>query len=537
MSACSDRTDNDGDSLIDCADPDCRMSGICLGGAGGGSGATAGGSGSTAGGSAACGTPEDRAGCMCATPGETRPCYGGPFITRNTGTCQDGTQTCMQSGGELSAVWGACTGDVLPVAAEVCSADLDQDCNGASGCSDTACSTDPRCIIECAPMDTRPCYSGPQGTSGVGACRAGVQTCTAMNKWDPACAGQVGPSGESAACTNGIDDDCDGRADCQDTDCLLNMACIPMQCAPNTTRPCYEAAPSTQNVGLCHGGMQTCSADGRMWGACTGQVLPTSESAACGDMADNDCNGLRDCGDPACSTAPACCTPSDGGTVDGTIYAHSATDLYIVNPSGWSVTRVGAFNNGDQITDLAVTPNGNVYGISFDSLYTINKTTGRATLVAGVSGAANNGMTFISNGSLLAAGSSGDVKSINTTTGAVTPRGNFGNGLSSSGDLVAVANGTMYGVSSTTAGGGSASSNNVLIRVDPNTSAATVVGPIGFGNVWGLAYVNAKVIGFTTAGQILQIDPATGQGTLLATRSVVFWGAGTSPLVEANACP
>ena len=64
-----------------------------------------------------------------------------------------------------------------------------------------------------------------------------------------------------------------------------------------------------------------------------------------------------------------------------------------------------------------------------------------------------------------------------------------------------------------------------------------MVGPIGYGNVWGLAYVNARVIGFTTAGQILEIDPATGAGTLLATRSVVFWGAGMSPLVEANQCP
>ncbi len=534
VAACTDRTDNDGDTLVDCADPDCRGVSVCVGGAGGGSGGGAGGAGGSGG---ECGTPEDREGCRCDTPGETRPCYGGPTVTRNTGTCADGVQTCVSGTGELGAAWGACGGDVLPTAAEVCSDTLDHDCNGASGCSDTGCATDTRCVLECAPQDTRPCYGGPQGTSGVGACRAGTQSCTAMNKWDAACTGQVMPASESSQCTNGVDDDCDGRIDCQDVDCLLSPSCVPMQCTPNATRGCYEGPVGTQNVAGCHGGMQMCSGDGRSWGSCTGQVLPTAEVAACGDGVDNDCNGLTDCADPACQTAPACCTRSDGGTVDGTIYAHSASDLYVVSPNGWTVTRVGAFSNGDQITDLAVTPNGNVYGISYDTLYSINKTTGRATLVAGLSGGANNGMTFIARGDLLAADTSGDVKQINPTTGSVTARGNFGSSLSSSGDLVAVANGTMYGVSSTTAGGGSASGNNVLIRVDQNTGVATVVGPIGYGNVWGLAYVNAKVIGFTTAGQIIQIDPATGAGTLLATRPVVFWGAGMSPLVEANACP
>lgn len=531
ISACRDAADNDGDTLIDCNDPDCRNIGVCGAGTGGGAGG--------GGGSGECGTPEDRMGCACATPGETRPCYRGPTVTRNTGTCSDGTQTCVAgTGGEtLGSQWSACSGDDTPAAAELCGDTLDHDCNGASGCSDVACATDPRCILECAPGGSRPCYTGAAGTSGVGACRAGTQACTAMSKWDAACTGQVLPSGESTQCGNMVDDDCDGRVDCADTDCLLAPSCAPMQCSPNTTRGCYDGPPGTSGVAACMGGTQTCAGDGRSWGACMGQVLPQPEAGRCGDGLDNDCNGVRDCMDPACQTAAACCTRPDGGPVDGTIYAHSATELYVVSPGSWTVTRIGAFMNGDQITDLAVTPNGNLYGISYDTLYSINKVTGRATQVAPLSGGANNGMTFIARGDLLAADTAGDVKQINPSNGSVSSRGNFGSNLSSAGDLVAVANGTMYGVSSTTAGGGSASSNNVLIRVDPNNGTATVVGPIGYGDVWGLAYVNAKVIGFTTAGRILEIDPSTGAGTLLATRPVVFWGAGMSPLVEANQCP
>jgi hypothetical protein len=300
---------------------------------------------------------------------------------------------------------------------------------------------------------------------------------------------------------------------------------------------CYDGPAGTAGVASCKAGNKTCSSDGKTWSPCDGQVLPGDEGSHCGDGIDNDCNGKSDCQDPACSTKPMCCVPSTGTPVDGTIYAHSATDLYLINPTGWTVSHVGAFGNGDEITDLAVTPNGNLYGISYSALYSINKTTAHATYVADVSGASNNGLTFLPDGSLLASDAAGEVKRINPMTGAVSAVGNFNQSLSSAGDLVAVANGTMYGVSSTSAGGGDASGNNVLLRVDTATGQATVVGPIGYGDVWGLAYVNATVIGFTTAGQILQIDPATGAGSLLATRSVVFWGAGMSPLVEGNACP
>jgi hypothetical protein len=158
-------------------------------------------------------------------------------------------------------------------------------------------------------------------------------------------------------------------------------------------------------------------------------------------------------------------------------------------------------------------------------------------MVATVSGSGDNSLTFLPDGTLLAADSNGDVQIINPSTGATTAVGNYGSGLVSAGDLVAVRSGIMYGTSSTTAGGGDASADNILIRVDTTTGVATAVGPIGFADVWGLAYSNARVIGFTTAGQIVKIDPQTGAGTLLATPGIMFWGAGQSPLVDDNACP
>ena len=61
----------------------------------------------------------------------------------------------------------------------------------------------------CSTGQTRACYTGPQGTSGVGACKPGTQVC-ANNAWGTTCSGQVTPTAEVC---NGIDDDCNGVVD------------------------------------------------------------------------------------------------------------------------------------------------------------------------------------------------------------------------------------------------------------------------------------------------------------------------------------
>jgi hypothetical protein len=55
---------------------------------------------------------------------------------------------------------------------------------------------------------------------------------------------------------------------------------------------CYTAAMSTNGVGVCHGGMQTCNASGTDWGPCTGEVVPSPE--ICANGLDEDCDGTPD---------------------------------------------------------------------------------------------------------------------------------------------------------------------------------------------------------------------------------------------------
>ncbi|MCY0994941.1 hypothetical protein OV203_47880 [Nannocystis sp. ILAH1] len=64
---------------------------------------------------------------------------------------------------------------------------------------------------ECAPGDSRSCYSGPDGTDGVGACQGGEQECGPDETWGP-CVGEVVPAPET--CDEPGDEDCDGEDPC-----------------------------------------------------------------------------------------------------------------------------------------------------------------------------------------------------------------------------------------------------------------------------------------------------------------------------------
>ncbi len=65
------------------------------------------------GGSLTCPSDKNKPGCPCDSPGATAACWTGLRANRNLGQCKDGQTTCMHQG-EVSNVWGPCTGEVLP---------------------------------------------------------------------------------------------------------------------------------------------------------------------------------------------------------------------------------------------------------------------------------------------------------------------------------------------------------------------------------------------------------------------------------------
>ena len=238
-----------------------------------------------------CGSTDDLNNCACDSAGASRSCWGGPAAARHVGICTDGMQSCGMTD-EFQA-WGACAGEVLP-ATESCGNGLDDDCDGLTDCADPDCATSPGCTPDCQKGAVQPCYTGPSGTSGVGACKPGTQSCDATGHWG-ACTGQTTPGSSEAFfngnCTDGIDNDCNGLKDCQELGCLIGGSCSPTVCTAGAMQSCYTGPAGTSGVGPCVGGMQTCASDGKSWGPCTGQVTPANEGAACGDGIDNDCNG------------------------------------------------------------------------------------------------------------------------------------------------------------------------------------------------------------------------------------------------------
>ncbi|WP_437913143.1 hypothetical protein WME73_41155 [Sorangium sp. So ce302] len=133
---------------------------------------------------------------LCSS-GDVQPCYPGPADTEGVGVCAAGVRRCQPDGQSF----GECEGAVVP-RPEDCGTTVDDDCDGATNEPDAGC--------VCTPGQIKTCYSGPEGTSGVGLCAVGLQMCDLSGtSWRP-CGGQVTPQRET--CTDDTDEDCDGFA-------------------------------------------------------------------------------------------------------------------------------------------------------------------------------------------------------------------------------------------------------------------------------------------------------------------------------------
>lgn len=77
--------------------------------------------------------------------------------------------------------------------------------------------------MSCNTGDFVECYTGEQGTSGVGECVPGVRSCTDGDWGD--CEGEITPASELDYCDDGRDNDCNGLVDCDDPGCFDAPVC------------------------------------------------------------------------------------------------------------------------------------------------------------------------------------------------------------------------------------------------------------------------------------------------------------------------
>jgi Notch-like protein len=214
-----------------------------------------------------------RCGLTCKFPHATPSCMMGSCGFNRATDCQAGFVDA--NGNQLDGCEYQCTRSNGGV--EACDG-IDNDCNG---------------VADDHPVDAGGTCSSV-GTAR-GACVAnGVLTCASGHL---VCTGATEPTRETC---NNIDDDCDGTID------------------NGVVQACYDGAPATRGIGVCHPGAQTCAAGA--FGACTGEVTPSVEQ----------CNGLDDNCDGAIDNAPG------GGAITQSCYSGPA------GTSGVGTCKAGA---------------------------------------------------------------------------------------------------------------------------------------------------------------------------------------------------
>ncbi len=193
--------------------------------------------------------------------------------------------------------------------------------------------------------------------------------------------------------------------------------------------------------------------------------------------------------------------------------------LYTIDPATATPNAVGPVTIAN-VTDIAF-HGPTLYGVSFSQLLKLNPDTGKGTVV-GATGSTTNGLAVHSDGTIYAAGATQLVK-LNPVTGAGMPvPGNYGPGLSSSGDLAFDSNDVLFGALNS---GGSVS----LAQINLTTNQATLIGSTGLSTVYGLAFFGCRLYGTTANGELVDINVATGKATVIGKNKLTHWGMAARP--------
>lgn len=243
---------------------------------------------------------------------------------------------------------------------------------------------------------------------------------------------------------------------------------------------------------------------------------------------------------PACADAIACTEDRCDEAIDGCIsepradlcpishrcdpvrgciaraLAHDDVRLYEMDLPSGELHELGF--TPVTLTDIALHPDGTLYGAVPGSLVRVDYEAGTVATVASVPGSFV-GLDISPDGTLY--GTSDDrVDRLDPVSGTATTVARFPGGLVAAGD-VAFVEGRLY---ATTMGG---RGGNWLVEIPLDGARPRIVGATGFECIWGLAPFGETLYGLTCEGRLLTIDVARGTAREIArSTGVRFFGAG-----------
>ncbi|HGG57886.1 MAG TPA: hypothetical protein ENK31_08845 [Nannocystis exedens] len=308
-------------------------------------------------------------------------------------------------------------------------------------------------------------------------------------------------------CDNGEDDDCDGEID-ESLD--------------------YE---------ICDNGVDD---------NCNGEVDEVAEKEICGNGVDDDCNGEIDdgiyCTDSDDDGIPDADDPFPddpdlpGKASGNLVYAHTSSKLFTMDVNTYDIVEIGKFvydESPGSVTDIALDRWGVLYAITFNDLFVCNPDNAKCYYLADLPGGSTNGLTLLPPGvldpdddTLVAIATSGAWHRVTLVGNQANfnQMGQYGPGYSSSGDVFSIANVGTYGATNKSGVQGA----DVIVEADPTNGM--VIKDIavlqGYAGVFGLAGWEGKIFAFNSGGQVILVDPMSGDYEVVKTTSNSWWGAG-----------